>query len=695
MLVATADGTSAARLRAALPAEIAALTALPEPAGDAAGSAVAAALLDRATGHDPRSHARHIADLAEREEGARREVAALRERAAGADGPAGPSGAPGACDLGPGYLGDRAELERRVRAEAADHGWLPSRPGLPDDPPLSGLEAAELVRLLAGETPERQARTAQRDVDPGSLPSAPYVRTLIEAEAAAAERAERSETDLSRRLRGADVTLLARLDGCASVVVAALRDLGLDGHPSGWKPHDLAARAFADALAHRRPHVWARVAEMSAQAEWAERSLDGIRAHHVELPPGDLHYRRLASTAQDLRNYLADGGTLKRGPLRSSAQRQAEPLLAAVTVDGVPPTTPELLDVLFAELMVRMACQELQYVWEAAGVSFPADVPLADRVARFSRAHARLTRIREALPALEETAELLGASGLGVPLTHPLQWHGYVAALESALLGVGVDRAAADLAALLASIGAEDDDPPELREAVDAIAARDAARYGRALAALADGRHDRALQLRCEELLGRVSAVHPDLAYLLAATDGDAVWPARMERWDQAWAWARAAGRLSALPAAPGAGHPAGPPPDLGRRLAEAEARLRDIGTELSAARAWGACLARLASGAADPYEIVPAWIVPLWRVPDVVPPRPDSFDVVIVDGENGAGAEALFVLWLAPRLILAGPPGPRSRPPRPPPAGPDRPPYRPVRDPPGPLHRPRSSTRP
>ena len=70
-------------------------------------------------------------------------------------------------------------------------------------PPISRSEAAELVTLLAEETPERKARTEQRDVDPGALPSAAYVRTLIEAEAAAAERAERSKTDLSRRLREA------------------------------------------------------------------------------------------------------------------------------------------------------------------------------------------------------------------------------------------------------------------------------------------------------------------------------------------------------------------------------------------------------------------------------------------------------------------------------------------------------------
>src|SRR5690606_23857426 len=104
------------------------------------------------------------------------------------------------------------ELARRVddaagepapdrRDEDPELSWLPVRPDMPPTPPISRSEAAELVVLLAEESPERKARTAQRDVDPGALPSAAYVRTLIEAEIAAAERAERAKTDLSRRLR--------------------------------------------------------------------------------------------------------------------------------------------------------------------------------------------------------------------------------------------------------------------------------------------------------------------------------------------------------------------------------------------------------------------------------------------------------------------------------------------------------------
>ncbi|MEU6039578.1 hypothetical protein ABZ801_29660 [Actinomadura sp. NPDC047616] len=630
VLVACADAQAARRLLAGLPSGVAGLCA---GAGD--GDRVAEALAARAAGHDPSRHLRHVADLERRRDDAARAVAELRERLA-------VTLAADRCDLAPGYRGTRAEVERRIAAEAADHSWLPPRPGLPGAPPLTAAEAAELVRLLAGETPARRARPAQRDVDPGTLPSPAYVRTLIDEEAKARARAEEAETVLSRRLRDVDVAALARLDACATAVTATLRDLGLSEDPDDWDASDQAVRAFTDALARRRTSAWARVAALAARAEEAARAAASTAGRRVLLPPGDP--RELADAAEGLRGYLADGGTLKRGPLRPAPQRRAEPLLSGARVDGRPPTTPDRLAVLCAYLEALMACRELQQAWEATGARFPADAPPHERLARFRRAHDRLARVRAALPALEETGALLDGAGLDVPLHQPRLWHEYLTGLRSALLGVDAGRATADLTALRDSIPRGEDDPPELRAALAALDDRDAGAYARALGDLAGARRERELQVRCEALLGRVRAVHPDLADSLATTAHDDAWTERTARWDEAWTWAHVSGRL--------AEHARSPAETRVRQaLAEAETRQRDLDAELLAARAWGAALAR--------PHLVPAWVLPLRDVPDALAPDPDSFDVVIIDGEHGAGAEALFLLWQAPRVILVGESGP------------------------------------
>jgi very-short-patch-repair endonuclease len=53
--------------------------------------------------------------------------------------------------------------------------------------------------------------------------------------------------------------------------------------------------------------------------------------------------------------------------------------------------------------------------------------------------------------------------------------------------------------------------------------------------------------------------------------------------------------------------------------------------------------------------EAVPAWIMPLNEVIETIPPDQNSFDVVIIDEASQAGIEALFLLWLAPRIIVVG----------------------------------------
>ncbi|MFC4910320.1 hypothetical protein [Actinomadura gamaensis] len=397
-----------------------------------------------------------------------------------------------------------------VRSEP-EPGGIPPRADLPEVPPLTGGEAAELLRLL---TERRLAPPA----DPAALPDPNRIRALINVERAVPPEAS---GEVARRLRQFDPAVLTRLTGRVAQVDGILNELGLGGHPSRWPSGDPAARAFADILARRRPAVWERVTEMTVQAERAHRAARSLRGHRVVLPP-DASPRDLADAAHELRAHLLTGGTLKRGPIRSSAQRRAETLLTTVTVDGHPPTTPALLEIVLTHLTAEITCQELHYVWEAAGVPFRTDLPLADRAARFAEAHARLARVRILTPVLSEVAEL------GIPLTHPLQWHGLTIGLAAAHLAAEADRATAALTALRDAVD------PALTDLRAALDARDPDAYTRALHAVADSHRIRA---RRDTLLARLRSVHPDLAARMTA-DPSAFEPLA-RTWTTAWATAR------------------------------------------------------------------------------------------------------------------------------------------------------------
>jgi hypothetical protein len=580
--------------------------------------------------HDPVQHKRIEAVLAGQVVAARREVAELRERAAAAAG---------LHDLPPGYQGTVTEIRAKVEARAEAHSWLP--PGLPAVPPISAAEAGELFGLLAGETPERAARTGQRLPDEGDLPPVSDVQERIAVDQAAQDRRRRSETDLSRRLWNCELATRAGLSRCAIAIRRGLREIG---HAAAeWDTRDWAVRALADGLAGRHAAAWEQIAANAPLVTEADRAVRAVGFQNVRLPAEASV--ELLTAARQLRAFLVGGGRLRRGPMKPEEQRRAEPLLNVARVDGEPPTTPALLDVVIAELAGRMACRRLAESWAGVGVGF-SGTSLGAVVDQIAAAYARLTHVQNALAAVRETAGLLADAGMPVSLASGPELLAYLAALDALRFAAEAARAEAgviELADRLERLAGEGTPPPELTAAAAAVAARDADGYARCVAALAEARRERREQARCEELAACLPETVRSVLAAAAAEPGaepgaDAgAWPERLAAWDEAWAWSAAAGFLAALQERESA------------ELADATARERAAVTELIAARA-----RRLPGG-------TPVRAVLLDEVTSMVEPVRDAYDVVIVDEADATDVSALYLLWLAPRAIAIGFPDPAA----------------------------------
>ncbi|MFK0180531.1 AAA domain-containing protein [Streptomyces xanthochromogenes] len=185
----------------------------------------------------------------------------------------------------------------------------------------------------------------------------------------------------------------------------------------------------------------------------------------------------------------------------------------------------------------------------------------------------------------------------------------------------------------------------------------------------------------CADLLEVLRAAHPVLAARLLGEAGDPAWHERLASLERAWSWAKAA-QFVTQRRTPGLEQ------RLDGQLAEEEALLEVITGELAAA--WGRlhCLTRMTSEqrsalqayrnhmsnvgrgkgrSADKFRAaakermsvaqgaVPAWVMPIGAAAEMVQARRNSFDVVIVDEASQAGMDALFLLWLAPRVIVVG----------------------------------------
>jgi very-short-patch-repair endonuclease len=587
----------------------------------------------------------------------------------------------------PGYSGTLAAIARRLREEQPRHGWIPVP--LPEDrvdPPLSATEAEELLRLLRSQTPERLARVDQRPVPIEEYPTVTEVRALLAAEATARQVAEHSATEVSRHLSSLDSEMLAKLQSQVESARQLTSLLGLATHASQWGSHDWAVRAISDGLGGHNATLWAQIAAGKAQLAQAQQALQELGFRDIVVragAPGTPTARMQAVKA--LHDYLAGGGKL-RSAFKSSEQRDAEPVLEKSTVDGLPVTTPEQVALLYKALQAQSAMEMLARGFTIVGAPAVGDVDesVHQSVSRVVDLYARLDLVQRFLATVTAIRTSLATTQSFLPLTNTTEWQDFIDALDGVRLRLDADSASARLTAIadrLATDAKAADAPPELARAAAAISSRDADAYAAAIHGLSAVAAEIDEQATCTRLTDQLRAAHPALADLLVSTCNRREWTERIASWEQAWNWARAHTFFQRH-------RQVGREQKLEAELADTTSRLRQEAGSLAAVRAWGHCLRRMTAHQAQALQAyeqhmrslgkgtgkyaakfrtlarqamrearnaVPAWIMPLDVVLETLAPIRDSFDVVIVDEASQASIEDLFLLWLAPRVIVVG----------------------------------------
>lgn len=660
VLVTSGDAGSLRVLRDRLPAGMQDLcVGLDDPEE---GSGVARVAGER-TEFDPVRADRRIADLAARRADAARtrddllhRVALLRE----AEARVYP-------DIAPGFGGTPAQIAGALLRSAPRDAWVPGP--VRGQAPVSGPEFVELVGLLGEQTPRHRERRGRVPV------AAPLA---VEALARIAEAIDRGP-----QLRpGADDELvtalgdllpldaLAALEGLAGEVIESVAALWSSPDPDRWAP------ATADRLlAEGTSRTWlGALAELDAVdvAIDHDQHAGGSR---IEIAEGTDEFAA-AQVFEHLAGYLDDGAALKR-VFKKGEQRAAERLGQAVLVDGAPPRTRATALAAVHHLAVRRIAGRLDDRFAPLGTGIPYGPHAVES----------MLDLRAACAAVERVVAAAGAVGrvlveLPPQARPPL---GSAADLERvARLSVVARAARAARGAhreLDAAVAVLESVPPARRgpeqtPVFDALRGLDVPAYTAALHALDVARQEHTAQLRADELLDRIRAAAPALADRLV--EGLAVDP---QRWDRAWARARAATWMDQQPAADAGAR-------LDAELAVATGVVQSLTTELAVALAWRACLLRidstqahalqayrhaatqaragtgegaerLRSSARDAMAValsaVPAWVLPVPALLETIAHRPGTFDVVIVDEATRLDPSCAFLLWLAPRIVVVG----------------------------------------
>jgi very-short-patch-repair endonuclease len=590
--------------------------------------------------------------------------------------------------IGPGYEGKKSAIAQRLREHEETCDWvpLPFPSHAPFDAPMSIGEIVELRRLLADSTPERQARAAQDLPALDSVPSAVEVTAAIAAEAAATTIAAEAQSTLSAALddlSDVDFTFLRPYVDTAHSALHALRldDLVIAGS------NEWAGRALADGLAQREAVVWSQLAQLAPSCDAAQQQLASIGARQVSLPafepagPQSLDAQLLA--CQALLAHLQAGNEIKKR-LRPAVQKAANFVLEGCTIDGIPISNAELLLIAVTAMHVEQACVALSLQWATVGVTVDSDLPVSRRIAQLGDLFRMLTQVQAALASRDGVEAELIRRSIHIPLQTPEEWQAFVDALDAVEARFAAEQATErlnDQGSQLSLRSQHPKAPPELALLARAVLERNATAYESALGALAGAFAEQEEQQHCNELFERLHHAHPVLADLLRETASEPAWDARLGRFADAWAWGLARTYFDGL-------RQPGLEDRLSGELDDAIARRDRATAELAAEEAWGQCLTRMSAhqeqalrmyqaniadrGAgtgqfADRFaaaareamlearDAVPAWIMPLREVIETIPPDRNSFDVVIIDEASQASIEALFLLWLAPRVIVVG----------------------------------------
>ncbi|MDQ4033852.1 MAG: AAA domain-containing protein, partial [Actinomycetota bacterium] len=222
---------------------------------------------------------------------------------------------------------------------------------------------------------------------------------------------------------------------------------------------------------------------------------------------------------------------------------------------------------------------------------------------------------------------------------------------------------------------------PELAPLLTAIADRNLDAYAQGLEAIEVARAEKADELRRGQLERTLGNVHPALLDLLRITAHEPEWEQRLAALPDAWAWSKVRQFVERWRNADEEHH-------LSVQFDQVEDRIKRVAEQLAGIEAIRACLDRMTDTHARALRsyrehmghvgagtgkktrefrkaaraamekakhAVPAWVVPLPNLLENIAPQRNSFDVVIVDEASQAGLEQLFLLWMAPRVIVVG----------------------------------------
>lgn len=589
------------------------------------------------------------------------------------------------------YSGVLSDIVRRVKQRESAYAWLP----MPESvsfavpPPLAEDELRQLRKLLTDDRAARRARVDQWIPELEQVPPAGRFSQLVYNEQAAGTNAKDLETPASRLLAPLPEQRLAQLDELRKLALGRLLDLGFTQAGERLSAPEWTERALSDIFAGQKRMLWAAPLRAISEVTRTESELHAYGfgpVVEVATPvPRMLGAARGALRAgEELESYLRRGGKMKTRFRLSKEQRNADRFLSLVQVDGQPPSDLPTVQAAITHLKAEISAAQLIKLWADCDVPIPVNLPLTATLSQLAEHGQKLEAIGQLAGIRDRVQTICGTLGPTAPirsLTSMLTVLNSVQAARARATHLRAQDELTRIKDLVCTMAERHDACPELSGLLTAVQDQDPEAYRQATEALVSAREEQQEAILLNKLSGRLGDVHPQLLALLAETAADPSWESRLAHLPEAWAWCQA---VRFVESHRSTGHER----ELSIRYRQLEDEIARVTSRLAAAEAKFTCLDgmtdehardlrtyreymdkigagtgkrvreyRRAARAAmrKAKEAVPAWVVPLPNLLDNLPPERNSFDVVIVDEASQVGMEQLFLLWLAPRVIVVG----------------------------------------
>jgi very-short-patch-repair endonuclease len=593
-----------------------------------------------------------------------------------------------------GYSGTLQKIGQTLRAQQEKYGWIAQLTAgaeldkMPEDPGITNDEATQLLAALRSLDADRRKELAKELLPADQVVSPAQFEKMLADEKHHATVAEQAKLALEPpeaavppnlplpRDLDADLPILTELSDLMDRILR--HDSELESHRFTWGP-----RLARDVRAMQYEHWKLLLEQTTPKLAAIKKEPENV----YELEVIHIGEREIATFREDVEQlckHVEAGGKLKSLFRFTPPNKELKYILASVQIGGKRIKDAETLKQLRAWAEVQFQLKSLEQLWQDV-----SEAPLGAIVRRLpvwyercnliemaQQMHKMMERACELIaklpivknPHWDDTDELkLLARQLKVLIAqkeHANRRQAIIALSEKALR-FAANSSAHQISATIAK----------------AAQKRDLEAYRTAHGILTDLWAAREKWKRSEELLKKFAQRLPKAASALSDNPGDAAWDQRLGALAQSWLWLRADRWLKQ---------------QLDPRHFEylqserkgIQDHIQQVMVKLAAEKSWHHCMARMTSteetylkawmqairniGAGTGKRAtrfrkvarqtldkcrsaIPAWIMPIHRLAETVSPGEDLFDVVIVDEASQSGAEALFLQYIARKIIIVG----------------------------------------